>query len=237
MGGFDGVLSNRFLRSLPKEVARRLVKVSEQAPMTRGAIVVEAGAFPAHIYFPDRGLLSLVKPMSDGRTAEVGFVGVEGLSNVSALMGVPLSPFDVVVQLEGHAIRIATADLRREMEASPVLSKLVVRYLYFKMSQLAQTAACNRLHSLRQRCCRWLLLAHDNAREDEFTLTHEFLALMMGVNRPALTLTLSGLQKHGHVRYRRASLHIVDRASLEDGACECYATLRDDLDRVYADLR
>jgi CRP-like cAMP-binding protein len=233
---FEGLSSNRFLQSLPKAVAERLAKIAEPTPMTRGTVVVEAGAFPSEIYFPDRGLLSLVKRMDDGRTVEVGIVGVEGLSSVSTLVGVPQSPFEVVVQLDGHATRIATADLRREMESSRFLSGLVSRYLFFKMSQLAQTAACNRLHTLRQRCCRWLLMAHDNAREDRFTLTHEFLALMMGVNRPALTQTLRGLQDHGLVDYRRASLNVVDRRGLEQGACECYRSLRDDLEHVYGGL-
>lgn len=232
-GATEILSSNRFLRSLPQAAAERLAAASEPTPLTRGTVIVEAGGLPSAVYFPDRGLISLVKSMSDGRTAEVGFVGVEGLSSASALLGVPRSPFEAVVQLDGHATRIATADLRREMERSPALAQLVARYMYYKMSHLAQTAACNRLHSLRQRCCRWLLTAHDNARQDAFTLTHEFLALMMGVNRPALTLTLRGLQRRALIRYRRAHLEILERPALEEGSCECYGALRHELDVVY----
>ncbi len=105
--------------------------------------------------------------------------------------------------------------------------------MYYSMNQLAQTAACNRLHTLRQRCCRWLLIAHDNAGAPTFTLPHEFLALMMGVNRPALSLTVSALQRRGMIKYARASLTVVSRAGLEEGACEYYATLRRECERVY----
>lgn len=233
---FDRFSTNRFLRAVPPAIAERLASAAEPVPMIRGIELVEAGAATENIYFPERGLISLVKPMMDGRTVEVGVVGVEGLSGVSALLGVPRSPFDAVVQVEGHAVRLRTTDLREEMERSPALARLVGRYMYFKMAQLAQTAACNRLHTLRQRCCRWLLVASDNARTGEFTLTHEFLAMMMGVNRPSLTMTLAGLQRRGLIRYRRASVDLLARPGIEEGACECYRALRQELDLVYSGL-
>lgn len=204
--------------------------------MERGAVLVAAGEAADFVYFPNRGLISLVKPMRDGRTAEVGIVGIEGLSNVSALLGVPRSPFDAIVQVEGQATRIKTADVRREMRETPALAELVTRYMYYKLNQLAQTAACNRLHSLRERCCRWLLVAQDNARDDEFTLTHEFLAMMMGVNRPHLTQTLKVLETQSVVRYRRARVAILDRAALKAECCECYLTLRGELELVYGGI-
>ncbi|HKU69909.1 MAG TPA: Crp/Fnr family transcriptional regulator [Burkholderiales bacterium] len=224
---------NRFLRALARGLLHRLSECAEDVQLVRGTILTPPGGLAHHLYFPDRGLISLVKIMDDGRTAEVGFVGTEGFSGVSALLGMERSAFESIVQLDGSGRRIKTAIVRDEMERSAVLKELVLRYMYYAVNQLAQTAACNRLHSLRQRCCRWLLTAHDNAREPTFTLTHEFLALMMGVSRPSLTLTVAGLQRHGLIRYRRASLTVLDRAALESGSCECYETLRKECERVF----
>jgi len=234
---FARLSGNRFLNAMPADVAARLADRAESTPMTRGAVLSEAGASTSEIYFPDRGLISLVKAMSDGRSTQVGYAGIEGLTGVSSLLGVAHSAFEAIVQIEGHATRLKTADIRAEMRLSPHLTDLVSRYMYFKMNQLAQTAACNRLHTLRQHCCRWLLISHENAGADQFTLTHEFLALMMGVNRPSLSLAIASLQRAGLIRYRRASITIVDRDGLEDGACECYRTLRGELDQVYGGHR
>lgn len=224
---------NRFLRALPPALFERVLAGSDAVELKRGMVVTPAAGTAHDIYFPDRGVISLVKIMKDGRTAEVGFVGVEGLTNVSSLLGIERSAFEAVVQLDGSGHRISSTALRSEMERSPILKELVLHYMFYTVNQLAQTAACNRLHSLRQRCCRWLLTAHDNAREPTFTLTHEFLALMMGVSRPSLTLAVAALQRRGLIRYRRASLTILDRAALESGSCECYTSLRSESERVF----
>lgn len=224
---------NRFLSALPPEAVKRVAARLEPLPPPRGVVLAHAGAFLGKLYFPDQGLVSLVKIMDDGRTAEVGFVGVEGIVGVAALLGMEQAAFETIVQVAGSARTIETALLRAEMERSAALKEIVLRYMYYSMNQLAQTAACNRLHTLRQRCCRWLLTAHDNVGAPTFTLTHEFLALMMGVNRPALSLTLGILQRRRLIEYKRASLTILDRPGLEQGACECFAALRRECDRVY----
>jgi len=231
---FEEGSSNHFLQALPRGVAARLAEELKPVPLARGTVLVHAGALAGHLYFPDRGLISLVKIMDDGRTAEVGCVGMEGMIGVPALLGMDQSAFETVVQLDGTGRSLKTSVLRAEMEASPALKELVLRYMYYTINHLAQTAACNRLHSLRQRCCRWLLTAHDNAREPAFSLTHEFLALMMGVNRPSLSLAVAMLQRRGMIRYKRASLAILDRRGLESGSCECYATMREQCEMVYS---
>jgi len=225
---------NRFLQALPHAVSQRLAKQLEPISLGRGSVITHAGAPAGDLCFPDRGLISLVKIMEDGRTAEVGFVGIEGVVGVSALLGLEQSAFEAIVQVGGSARCIKTSVLRAEMESSLALKELVLRYMYYAVNQLAQTAACNRLHSLRQRCCRWLLTAHDNVGEGTFTLTHEFLALMMGVNRPSLSLTVAMLRRRGLIQYTRASVTIRDRRGLESGSCECYWTLRQECERVYS---
>jgi CRP-like cAMP-binding protein len=225
---------NRFLRALPPPLSERLSGDLERMPLERGTVLFHAGASTGNLYFPDRGLVSLVKTMSDGRTAEVGFVGTEGLVGVAALVGMERAAFETIVQLDGAGHMVKADLLRAEMQQSASLKELVLRYLYYSVHQLAQTAACNRLHTLRQRCCRWLLTAEDNAGAPSFTLTHEFLALMMGVNRPSLSLAIAGLKRRGLVEYVRASISVLDRRELEKGTCECYWALRQECDRVYA---
>ena len=212
----------------------RLANQFEPIPLTRGTVLSHAGGAIAHsLYFPDRGLVSLIKIMSDGRATEVGCIGSEGMVGVAALLGIKKVAFETIVQLDGEARTIETSVLRAEMEKSTAVKELVLRYIYYSMNRLAQSAACNRLHTLRERCCRWLLVAHDNARTPTFTLTHEFLALMMGVNRPSLSLTVAALQEQKLIQYTRASLTVLNREDLEKGACECYRTLQDECDRVY----
>jgi CRP-like cAMP-binding protein len=201
--------------------------------LRRRAILIEPGVSPSHLYFPDYGLVSLVKTMSDGRIAEVGTVGPEGMVGVAVLAGMTQPVIEAQVQIDGSAHRLRTAALVAEVERSSLLRELVLRYLRYEIDLAAQNAACNRLHRLRQRCCRWLLTAQDSAETPTFTVTHEFLALMMGVNRARLSTILRGLQQAGVISYRYASMTIADRAALEEGACECYETLRREADRIY----
>jgi CRP-like cAMP-binding protein len=149
------------LAALPDLASKRLAGQLEPVVLTRGTVLNHAGAHPGNLYFPDRGLVSLVKIMCDGRAAEVRFVEVEGIVGVAALVGMEHAAVDSVAQLEGMGRSIETTALRAELERSPALKKLTLRYTYYSTTQLAQTAACNRLHTLRQRCCRWLLTAHD----------------------------------------------------------------------------
>ncbi len=224
---------NRFVAALPEPVSRSVAPQLEPMTFRRGLVLGRAGAPLDQLYFPDRGMVSLVKAMQDGRTVEVGAVGIEGVVGVASLLGMEETAFETIVQVEGSGWCLKAPILRSAMEHSPALKQLVLRYMYYTVNRLAQTAACNRLHTVRERCCRWLLTAHDSAHASTFTLTHEFLALMMGVNRPWLTLTVRGLQRQGIIAYQRASISIRDRRALEEGSCECYETLRQKCDKVY----
>ncbi|HEY2709858.1 MAG TPA: Crp/Fnr family transcriptional regulator [Caulobacteraceae bacterium] len=220
------VIANGFLRALPPDALTRLRPHLEPVELVRRQSIYAAGEDPAYIYFPIRGLVSLVKAMSDGRVVEVGAVGVEGAVCLSGLLALPETVFESLVQLPGAALRIKSALFRDEAARDPGMADVVRRYVAVSLGQIAQTAACNRLHSLEERCCRWLLLAHDSARDDTFQLTHEFLALMLGVQRPGVTITARALQRAGLINYQNGRVTVADRPGLEANACECYAAVR-----------
>ncbi len=175
--------------------------------------------------------------MQDGRTVEIGAVGIEGVTGSNALFGINYAMLESIVQVPGTALRISRDILRGEMAKNETLRDILQRYAHFAVSEIAQTAACNRLHSLEERCCRWLLIAHDSARSDTFPLTQEFLALMLGTQRSGLSVIASILQNAGFIRYARGRLTIMDRAGLEATTCECYRTIQAQLDQVFAPSR
>jgi CRP-like cAMP-binding protein len=230
---FHAAAGNRFLRAMPRPVLQRLRSRIQPVALSRGAILIDSASVSGKIYLPDRGLISLVKVMEDGRSVEVGFVGVGGITGTISLLGMEQAAIEAIVQVDVAGQCISTAALREELEGSPELRRLVLRLLRYDFDQFAQTSACNRLHTLRQRCCRWLLTAQEHARSWAFTLTHDFLAMMMGVNRPALSLTMEALQQHGLIQYRRSFLTIVDRPALQRSACECYEALRLRAEEIY----
>jgi CRP-like cAMP-binding protein len=217
--------SNRFLQAMPRHVFDKFAGQLKSIPLTRGTVLVQRGARSGEVYFPDRGLVSLVKVMDDGRAAEVGCTGIGGMVGIAGLFGLEQVAYESIVSIEGSARCIGSAALRAELEDDRELRHFVLRWLYHHIDALTQTSACNRLHTLRQRCCRWLLLANDHARSSRFELTHDFLALLMGVNRPALSLALEVLQRRGMIKIQRSSLSIVDRPLLEQSACGCYEAM------------
>lgn len=224
--------ANYLLTAFPRGVLRAITPQLEPITLRRGMTLHEPGAVTEYIYFPDRGLVSLVKAMRDGRTVEVGAVGIDGMTGIDRLLGLEPSTFETVVQIEGYGRRVKIDTLRAQLEKSHCLNALMLRYMSYRVTQLAQTAACNRLHTLRQRCCRWLLIAQDNVQAPTFALTHEFLALLMGVNRPAVSLALGSLQRRGLIRNRRAVITVVNRQNLEQESCECYESLKRDSERI-----
>lgn len=226
--------TNRFLRALPPAVFRRVESSLQPVALRHGTVIGYIGAPLTELYFLDRGLISLVKVMNDGRTAEIAVVGNEGIVAITALMGMSQADsIEMTVQIDASGHRLALSALEAEMVRSKELHALATRYLQFTMNRLAQTAACNVLHRLRQRCCRWLLVAHDNAGAPSFGLTHEFLAMMMGVHRPALSVVLESLQRRRLIETQRGAITILDRPGLEASVCECYAAVRRDLENVY----
>jgi CRP-like cAMP-binding protein len=172
------------------------------------------------------GLVSLVKDMSDGRGVEIGAVGIEGIASPCALFGLDQAVVDAVVEIPGPILRMKRAALLREIERDDAVRALVGKYAYFAFFQLVQRSACNRLHHIDQRCCQWLLVAHDSTGSDSFPLTQEYLAVVLGVQRGGISEAAHELQEKGLITYRRGTITIRDRAKLEGMACECYANLR-----------
>jgi CRP-like cAMP-binding protein len=179
-------------------------------------------------------LISVVATMHDGACVEIGMMGRGGMYGTSAILSddTPVQTF--VVQLPGRALRVKTPLLRRAMQADCALQKLLLRYIQAMLSAVAQTAACNRLHPLEQRCARWLLACHDRADADSFPMTDEFLAMMLGVRPPGVTLAARSLRENGLITYDHGTLTVEDRHGLEAGACECYRVIQDEFDRVFA---
>ncbi len=177
-------------------------------------------------YFPNRGLVSLVVAMKDGKTAEAGVVGNEGFTGVPAAVGLSRSPLQTIVQISGDGFRIAVEALGNTLESAPHLRFLLNRYAVLQGMQVAQTAACNRLHDLEQRLARWLLMTQDRVDSKILHITHDFLATMLGTNRSSVSLAAGVLQREGSIEYNRGAVTIMNRKKLEDFACECYAIMQ-----------
>lgn len=223
-------IHNRLLLALPRATLVQMRPALHAVETLRGQAIDHVDGPVEHLYFVNRGFISVIKTMRDGRSVEVGGVGLEGLTDPNSLFGIEGAVLDTVVQIPGEAFRIRRELLTQLIGQSPALRRLIQNYARFAFSQLAQTAACNRLHSLEQRCCRWLLVAHDSALSDRFPLTHEFLAMMLGGPRASVTIAASLLRSARLIDYSRGEVAILDRAGLEHASCECYATLRDELD-------
>ena len=224
---------NRILRTVSQMTMERLEPHLTKTELAHHAVLYRADARIRRIHFIDRGLASLVQTMRDGRVVEVGTIGIDGVMGVHAAFGIYDALLDAMVQIPGQARSIAPDILMKESARCSDLSLLLRGCIHLRTAQIAQTAACNRLHDLDQRCCRWLLIAHDNAGSDSFPLTHEFLAMMLGVRRPGVSIAMKGLQESGYVRYARGHVTVVDRGGLERASCECYATIRSRTDALF----
>lgn len=179
------------------------------------------------VYFPNRGLISLVVVLKTGKTVEAGIVGKEGASGTALSAGVEKSPLREIVQISGDGFRIKSAVFQKLLSILPELRKALSHYVVLLGMQVSQTAACNRLHEIEQRLARWLLMAEDSAATPTLGITHDFLATMLGTDRPSVTLAAGLLQKAGLIEYGRGAVRITNRPQLEEFACECYAVIRD----------
>jgi CRP-like cAMP-binding protein len=227
-------INNLFLRALPAYVLAQLKPSLQYIPLSNGQPIEHVNGPVMHVYFVDRGFISLVKTMRDGRSVEVGGVGIEGVTTPTAILSSRgFALLDSMVQVPGSALRMERATLRLAMQNEPVLLRMVEDYARFQLQQVAQIAACNRLHSIEERCCRWLLTAHDNAVADRFSLTHEFMAMMLGTQRSSVSLVAKALQRAGLIDYARGVISITQRLGLEEEACECYAATQTEIKALY----
>lgn len=228
-------VANRLLAALPAKDYERLLLELEPVTLTFGDILFEPGENIRHLYFPNNSIISLLSTVGDREHLEVGIVGNDGMAGLPVFMGVNKSRTRGLVQGEGSALRMKAAALRKELSnGSGALQKLLHLYTHSLLTQISQSAACNRFHLVNPRLARWLLMMHDRIEGDEFRLTQEFLSLMLGVRREGVTLAAGNLQKQKLIRYSRGQIRILDRAGLEAASCKCYAVLKDEYDNFLA---
>jgi CRP-like cAMP-binding protein len=225
---------NQLLRALPPAVYERWQKFLEDVELPLGEVLYEPGTVLDHVYFPTTALVSLLYVMEDGASAEIAVVGNDGLLGISLFMGGESTSSRAVVQSGGFGLRMKAETLKNELDRSGPVLRLLLRYTQALITQMAQTAVCNRHHSLDQQLCRWLLLSLDRLPGLELIMTQELIANMLGVRREGVTEGALKLQKAGLIRYSRGHIKVLDRAALEDRSCECYAVVKREYDRLFS---
>jgi CRP-like cAMP-binding protein len=226
-------VGNWLLDALPNEDYERLGKDLQPVSFDLGEVVYESGAQMDHVYFPTTCHVSLLYTMINGVTAEMGLVGNEGVVGIALFMGGDTTPNRAVVQGTGRAMKLKAKALHEEFNRGSDFQHLLLRYTQAMITQISQTAVCNRLHSVEQRLCRWLLMTHDRTHSDELQMTQEFISHMLGVRREGVTHAAQNLQEKGLISYVRGHITIVDRAKLEENVCECYEVVRAEHRRIF----
>jgi CRP-like cAMP-binding protein len=227
---------NWLLAALPDAEWARWVPHLEPVDMPLGKVLYESGSRLSHVYFPTTSIVSLLYVMEDGASAEIAVVGNEGIVGISLFMGGESTPSRAIVQSAGQGIRLKADLMLQEFNrAGPVLH-LLLRYTQALITQMSQTAVCNRHHSLDQQLCRWLLLSLDRLQSEELAMTQELIANMLGVRREGVTEAAGHLQRAGLIRYQRGHITVLDRAKLEQRTCECYAVVKKEYDRLLPPL-
>ena len=230
--GIPPPTSNRILNALPPEVYDRLSPHLEPADLPAGEVLYRPEEPITHVYFPDRGTVSVVCVLEDGKTVEAGMVGNEGMFGISVFLGGVTSPLEAIVQLPGDALRMSADVLKEEFRKGEHLQDILLRYTQAFIVQIAQTTACNRAHPIDGRLARWLLMCQDRSHSDELELTHEFMGMMLGTRRAGISEAASKLQDGGVIRYRRGHVKVLDRPGLEALSCECYPVVKKEFDRL-----
>ena len=223
---------NRLLAALPPEEYERLLPNLEPVAFDLGDIIYQSGGHIDYIYFLTECIVSLLYTMENGMSAEIGIVGNEGVIGIALFMGGDTMPNRAVVQSAGAAIRVKSCFLQNEFKRGGEFQHLLLRYTQAMITQISQTAVCNRLHPVEQQLCRWLLLSHDRLQMDELKMTHEMIANMLGTRREGVTIAAGKLQDAGLINYYRGHIKIINRAGLEAAVCECYQVVKDEFDRL-----
>jgi CRP-like cAMP-binding protein len=222
---------NKLLAALPQTEWQRWSPLLELVELPLGTVLYEPGQMLNHVYFPTTAIVSLLYVMENGASAEIAVVGNEGLVGISLFMGGESTSSRAVVQSAGQGFRLEAQTLKDDFNRAPVL-QLLLRYTQALITQMSQTAVCNRHHSLDQQLCRWLLLSQDRLQGDELVMTQELIANMLGVRREGVTAAALKLQHAGLIRYARGHITLLDRAGLEKRTCECYAVVKKEYDRL-----
>ena len=224
--------SNRILAALPRASSERLQSVMEPVDMPTRMSLYDIGQPIEHVYFLYRGVASIMTPMKEGIAVELATVGSEGMIGIPVFLGAKTTSSKAFMQVPGEGVRMTSYAFLDFLEGCPELGRLLSRYTLALMTQMAQNAACNCTHSIEERCARWLLMTRDRVREDTFPLTQEFLAQMLGVRRPSVSIAAGILAKAGLISYVRGQITILDRAALERSCCECYGIIRSEFERL-----
>ena len=228
--------SNHLLAALPQDEWDRWASQLELIDLKLGQVLYESGGKMQHVYFPISAIVSLLFVLENGASAEIAVVGNEGIVGVSLFMGGETTPSRAVVQSAGKCIRLSAQTLKNEFNKSLPVMHLLLRYTQALITQMTQTAVCNRHHSLDQQLCRWLLLSMDRLTDNHLVMTQELIANMLGVRREGVTEAAGQLQKAGLISYARGKIEVKDRAGLEARTCECYAVVKKEYDRLLPDL-
>jgi CRP-like cAMP-binding protein len=225
-------INNKLLAALPKAEYQRLLPKLEPVSLSFKQLLYECNEPIDYVYFLNNCVISLIRVMEDGGVVEVATVGNEGMSGLPVLLGGTHSPNETFVQVPGDALRMKVDVFRSEVTPGSPLHNLLLRYTQALMNMLAQSVACNRLHSIEERCCRWLLLTRDRVNSNEFPLTQEFLSQMLGVRRASVSEVAAVLQKAGLIQYHRGKMMILNRKGLEADSCECYQIIKKEFDQL-----
>jgi CRP-like cAMP-binding protein len=223
------VPKNRLLSALPVEDYQRLLPHLEPVSLSLNQVLYEVNEPITHVYFPSESIVSLVAPMEDGATIEVGLVGQEGMAGILVILGGMTKAHRAIVQVADSAVRLNATVLKAEFDRGGALQTLLLRYLQTLLTQATQTLACNRFHPIEERLARWLLVVQDSLQTNEFLLTQEFIGQMLGVRRSSVTVAAGNLSQANLINYTRGRITILDRAGLEDFSCECYGIIRDEI--------
>src|SRR4030095_16382561 len=228
----SAVAHNDLLEMMPPDVRARVMPLLKSVSLNLGEVLYESGVVQHHVYFPTDSIVSLLYVLENGQSAEIAVVGFEGMVGVSLLMGGGSTPNRAVVQSAGHAFRLAAGHLKQLIENGGPLLHLLLRYTQSLITQMSQTAVCNRHHSLEQQLCRWLLLSLDRLPGNELVMTQELIANMLGVRREGVTEAAGKLQRLGLIKYARGRITVLDRPGLEQNVCECYEVVKRETDRL-----